>query len=201
MLCPLMAAVELGHIVSWKTREKGKNYNVACEQSPLHCSLYSFYLALTFSSNIFSLPPHTGPPWSTSVSVSLSSSSLVEGGHSQPGLKCSGQRSWGWEACHCPWVVTELTGRSSAGARCHLPPSLLPLHPGVEGPYHQLAMGYCPPKSCQRVLLHSCRSASCVCRKMRAPPRPTTGIQLLLGGGSGGLRQFSSPLGPCPFQC
>lgn len=74
-----MAAVELGHIVSWKTREKGKNYNVACEQSPLHCPLYSFYLALTFSSNIFSLPPHTGPPWSTSVSVSLSPSSLLEG--------------------------------------------------------------------------------------------------------------------------
>lgn len=79
MLCPLLAAVEPGHIVSWKTREKGKNYNVACEQSLLHCPLYSFYLILTFSSNIFSLPPHTGPPWSTSVSLSLNSSSLLEG--------------------------------------------------------------------------------------------------------------------------
>ena len=40
--------------------------------------------------------------------------------------------------------------------------SQVPLHPGVEGPYHHLVMDYCPLKSCQKGLLHSCRSASCV---------------------------------------
>ena len=133
------------------------------------------YLALT-SSNIFSLPTYTGPPWSTSVSMSLSSSSLLEGAS----LPARTEMLWtkklrvGNPRGLLSSPPSSASRSTSLSVSCHranwheqcrgqVPPaSMLRLHPGVEGPYHRLVMGYCPLKSCQRVLLHSCRSASCV---------------------------------------